>query len=267
MTGASRGIGRAMTRSLVGDGWQVGALARDGQRLAELAAEVGAASSALAAADSGRAADAGRAPGQVAALAADVTDPRAVADATGRLAERWGWPDLVIANAGVLAAVGPTWQVDPALWWREFEVNVRGVHATLAATLPAMVTRGSGRVVVVSSGMGGHPSPWSSAYGASKAAVTHLVGSVAEELAGTGVTVFAISPGMVRTDMTDWPDRLLVHRPELGRFPDSAYLPASAVCDLVRELATGRFDALSGRFIHAREDRAALEAEARGPRS
>jgi NAD(P)-dependent dehydrogenase (short-subunit alcohol dehydrogenase family) len=173
----------------------------------------------------------------------------------------------VIANAGVLAAVGPTWQADPRLWWREFEVNVRGVHTTLAATLPAMVARGSGRVIVVSSGMGRQPSPWSSAYGASKAAVTHLVGSVAEELAGTGVTVFAISPGMVRTDMTDWPDELLAHRPELGGLPESAYLPASVACDLVRELATGRFDALSGRFIHAREDLAALAAEARRARS
>ena len=114
----------------------------------------------------------------------------------------------------------------------------------------------------MSSGMGRFPSPWTSAYGASKAAVSHLASSVAAELAGTGVSVFAISPGMVHTDMTRWPDALIAHRPDLAQMPESAYLPVSAVALLVADLASGRFDALSGRFIHARDDREALLAKA-----
>jgi NAD(P)-dependent dehydrogenase (short-subunit alcohol dehydrogenase family) len=185
-----------------------------------------------------------------------------MAEAFAALVALWDVPDLVVANAGVLSCVGPTWEADPDLWWRDIEVNLRGVQLTLRDTLPAMVARGGGRVVVMSSGMGRVPSPWASAYGASKAAATHLVSSVAEEVAGTGVAVFAISPGMVHTDMTDWPDALLVHRPELAEMPESAYLPTDAVTQLVRDIASGRLDALSGRFIHVRDDREAMLAEA-----
>jgi NAD(P)-dependent dehydrogenase (short-subunit alcohol dehydrogenase family) len=240
VTGASRGIGRAIAEELLADGWHVLALARDEDRLADLAT---------------------LRPDHVTALVADVTDPGSMRAVLTQATRDTAAPDLVVANAGVLAAVGATWQVEPDLWWREFEVNVRGVHTTLAPVLPAMLARGSGRIVVVSSGMGRAPSPWSSAYGASKAAVTHLVGSLAGELAGTGVVAFAISPGMVATDMTAWPADLLAHRPELAAFGPEAYLPVAAACDLVRDLASGRFDALTGRFIHVREDREALLAE------
>jgi NADP-dependent 3-hydroxy acid dehydrogenase YdfG len=242
VTGASRGIGRTVAEDLVGHGWRVAALARDVDSLAGLAAA--------------------SPPDRVLPLVADVTDGPAMAQAVAALGALWRSPDLVVANAGVLTAVGATWQVDPDDWWYDVEVNVRGVHTTLRDTLPAMVQRGSGRVIVMSSGMGRYPSPWSSAYGASKAAVSHLVSSVAEELAGTGVSVFAISPGMVRTDMTQWPDALLAHRPELAAMPDSAYLPAGNAAALVRDLASGRFDVLSGRFIHVRDDREAMLAEA-----
>ncbi len=241
VTGASRGIGRAIAEDLVVHGWRVMALARDAQRLEGLAAEH---------------------PDEVLPLVADVTDPDAVGAAIATAVARWGAPDLVVANAGVLAAVGPTWEVPPDTWWREFEVNVRGVHGTLAAALPAMVARGSGRVVLVSSGMARRPTAWQSAYGASKAALTHLAGSLAVELAPAGVAVFAISPGMVHTDMTRWPAALLAHLPELAALPEEAYQPVAEGCALVRDLAGGRFDALSGAFLHVRDDREALLAEA-----
>jgi NADP-dependent 3-hydroxy acid dehydrogenase YdfG len=240
ITGASRGIGRAISEHLLAEGWRVAALARDARALADLAAASPAE--------------------RVLPLVADVTDAPAMAQASAALAALWRAPDLVVANAGVLSGVGPTWLVDPDRWWTDLEVNVRGVFQTLHVTLPAMVQRGSGRVVLMSSGLGRAPSPWSSAYGASKAAVTHLASSLAVELAGTGVSVFSISPGMVRTDMTDWPDALLAHRPELAALPDDAYLPASAAAALVSDLASGRFDALSGRFLHVRDDREAMLA-------
>lgn len=242
VTGASRGIGLAIAEHLMADGWRVAGVARSVPRLQEIA---------------GR-----HSPDTFLPLVADVTDSLAVSEAAAAMAALWRPPDLVVANAGAYTAVGPTWQADPELWWRDFEVNVRGTHNTLRATLPGMIRRGSGRVVVVSSGMGTKPSPWSSAYGASKAALTHLVGSVAAELRGTGVHVFAVSPGMVRTQMTQWPPELLVHRPDLADLPDEAYLSPAAVCQLVSEIAAGELDDLSGRFIHVRDDRERLRQAA-----
>ena len=242
ITGASRGIGRVLAEDLLSRGWRVAALGRDVELLSGLAAA--------------------SPPDRVLPLVADVTDGTAMAQAVAALHAIWRTPDLVIANAGSLTAVGPTWEADPDQWWHDMEVNVRGVFTTMRDVVPAMVARGSGRVVVVASGMGRFPSPWTSAYGASKAAAAHLASSVAAELAGTGVSVFAISPGMVHTDMTRWSDALIVHRPDLAHLPESAYLPPSAAAHLVADLASGRFDALSGRFIHVRDDREALLAAA-----
>lgn len=253
VTGASRGIGRALVQRLVSDGWRVGALARSSEPLHALAADPSGGSL--------DASPAGRPAGQVHTLVADVTDVKAVECASADLVARWCAPDLVVANAGMLAAAGRTWEIDPDVWWAEMRVNVRGTFNVLRCCLPAMVNRGSGRVIVVSSGMGRSASPWMSAYGASKAALTHLVSSVARELEGTGVQIFAISPGLVRTAMTDWPPQLLEFRPDLASLPDGAYLPMSAATDLMADLAGGRFDALTGRFIHARQDRERMLAE------
>lgn len=241
VTGASRGIGRAIAEDLIARGWRVAALARDADALAALAAA---------------------SPDSVLPLVADVTDSTAMAQAMAAMTAIWRTPDLVVANAGALTAVGPTWEADPDQWWHDMEVNVRGVFTTLRGVVPNMVQRGSGRVIIVSSGMGRFPSPWTSAYGASKAAATHLASSVSAELAGTGVCAFAISPGMVRTEMTQWPEALVARRPDLATLPDSAFMPVSEATRLVAELASGRFDALSGRFIHVRDDREALLAAA-----
>ncbi|MCU0262675.1 MAG: SDR family oxidoreductase [Candidatus Nanopelagicales bacterium] len=246
ITGASRGIGRALAEDLVARGWKVAALGRDIDLLSGLAAE--------------------SPPDQVLPLVADVTDGTAMAQAVAALHAIWRTPDLVVANAGVLTAVGPTWEADPDQWWHDMEVNVRGVFTTMRDVVPAMVARGSGRVVVMGSGMGRFPSPWTSAYGASKAAAAHLVSSAAQELAGTGVSVFAISPGMVHTGMTQWSEALIAHRPDLAQMPESAYMPVSAATHLVIDLASGRFDALSGHFIHVRDDRELMLAKVRGLR-
>lgn len=240
VTGASRGIGRGLVEHLVASGWHVAALARGAAALGRLAQE--------------------QAPDRVLPLVADVTDGAAMAEAFAATVGIWRVPDLVIANAGAYSAVGPTWLTDPDDWWRDVTVNLRGTVTTLRCALPGMLSRGRGRIVVVSSGMGQHASPWSSAYGASKAAVTHLVSSVAAELAGTGVVVFAISPGMVRTSMTRWPQALLEHRPDLADLPDSAFHPIGDAAALVDHLASGRLDGLTGQFIHVRDDRERLLA-------
>lgn len=226
ISGATRGIGEALCRSLSQSGARIANLSRSGAAV----------------------------DGCALSLACDVTDATGVQAAVARASEELGGFDLVIANAGVLAATGPTWEISPKTWWREFEVNVGGVFNLVQAVLPGLIEQGSGRLILVSSGMGAKPSPFASAYGASKAAVTSLAGSLAGELAGTGVSVFAISPGMVKTEMTDWPAPLRLHRPDLDAVVDSDFTPISAVQRLVGQLAGGRYDALSGRFLHVRDD-------------
>ena len=233
VTGVTRGIGRSIVDHLVEQGWAVAAVARDGAALEPLAAGWGPA---------------------VTPYVADVNDVdtmrSAVADAEPL--------DLVVANAGALTGTGPLWESDPQEWWNGVEVNIRGVYDTLRAALPGMVQRGAGRVVLVTSGLGNSPGSYISGYAASKAAVTMLGASVQAELEGTGVGVFLVSPGMVRTDMTRFPASLTRHKPYLADIPDEHYTPVEALLGLLDAIATGRLDPLAGKFLHATDDLDAL---------
>jgi NAD(P)-dependent dehydrogenase (short-subunit alcohol dehydrogenase family) len=83
----------------------------------------------------------------------------------------------------------------------------------------------------------------------SKAGVLRLVESVAGELPGTGVAVFAISPGLVATDMTQFPEAFLAHYPDWRDIAQRDGIPPERAAELIRLLATGDYDALSGRFV------------------
>src|SRR5262249_6014656 len=134
----------------------------------------------------------------------DVTDADAVAGAVAGL----GPVDLLVNNAGVAGTGGLTWEKDPGGWWRVFEVNVLGAFLCARAGLPGMCERGSGRIVNVASTAAFNPvepgdARIDSAYQASKAALVRLTESLAAEARPSGVSVFAISPGMVKTAMTE----------------------------------------------------------------
>ncbi|MCW2615293.1 MAG: short-chain dehydrogenase, partial [Frankiales bacterium] len=185
----------------------------------------------------------------------DATDAGAVADAVRRTEAELGPVDLLLANAGAFAAGGRLWELDPDLWWRDVEVNLRGPAVALHAVLAGMVARGSGRVVVMGSGFGTAPTPGASAYAASKTAVMRLVDTVAAELAGTGVLLFAVSPGMVPTDMTHgFPEGFLALRPDLREPAPEAWTPPTAFTALLLRIAAGEADPLHGRFLRARDD-------------
>lgn len=233
VTGGSRGLGREAARALTADGFAVAVAGRDAAALDEV---VAAGDAAL-------------------ALPGDATHPVAVAAAVERTEVELGPIDLLVANAGAFAAGGRVWETDPDVWWRDVEVNLRGPQLALHAALPSMVERGSGRVVVLGSGMGMAPTPGASAYSSSKAAVARLVETAAAELAGTGVTVLTVSPGMVRTDMTTaFPEAFLALRPELRDPPPQVWTPAEPFLGLLLRIAAGDLDALSGRFLHVRDD-------------
>ena len=229
VTGGGRGIGREIALGLACDGVRVGLCGRTPETLA---------ATADACTNAGSPA--------TAAVPADVTDPAAVADALTRIERELGPVDLLVANAGLREPrAGTPWDADPDAWWRVVETNVRGVHLLDRAVLPGMLARGRGRVLHVGSGMGQRPHPDWSAYAVSKAALSRLTDTLAVALAGTGVTVLEVSPGLVRTDMTEtmW-----------GPAEEQAWNPVQRMVDVVRRYAAGELDALHGRFVHAARD-------------
>jgi NAD(P)-dependent dehydrogenase (short-subunit alcohol dehydrogenase family) len=148
-----------------------------------------------------------------------------------------------VANAGISGPREATWEADPVRWWHTHEVNVLGVFLCCRAVIPGMIERGRGRIVITASGAAYLPGSRSVAYGSSKAAVNRFAETLAEELRPVGIPVFPISPGLVKTDMTG------------DAFPDDApWTPPELAPRLVRVLASGRADKLTGRYIHAEHD-------------
>ena len=136
---------------------------------------------------------------------------------------------------------GKAWEIEPDEWWHVLEVNVLGVYLCCRAVIPGMLERGRGRIVVTGSGAAYLPGSRGTAYAASKAAAVRLGETLAKQLDGR-IPVFPISPGLVRTEMT-------------SSFPDDApWTPPECAPRLVRALASGRFDRLSGRYLHAEHD-------------
>ena len=139
-------------------------------------------------------------------VVADVRDPAALQQAVARAVERWGRLDVAVAAAAVMAGGRPLWETDPAELDLLWDVDVKGVWHTAAAAVPAMLggPDPSGcRFVAVASAAGSHGLYRLAGYTAVKHAVVGLVKGLAADLAGTGVTAVAVSPGSTRTAMLD----------------------------------------------------------------
>jgi NAD(P)-dependent dehydrogenase (short-subunit alcohol dehydrogenase family) len=160
--------------------------------------------------------------------------------------QRWfsevGVPDVLVNNAGIAPDEDAAWEIDVDEWWHVFEVNVLGVFLCCRAAIPKMLEGGRGRIVNVASGAAYLPGSKSTAYSASKAAVHRFSETLANQLEGRGVYVFSISPGLVRTRMTE-------------DFGDNApWTPPELAPKLVLALASGQLDKLAGRYLHAEHD-------------
>ena len=216
VTGGGRGIGANIARELSSAGMEIWVTGRTAEQIEAVAGEVG-----------------GR------ALVGDVSRREDV--------ERWvreAEPvDLLVANAGTgTHHDDEEWEFDLDEWWRTFEVNVLGVHVSCRAAIPGMLEHGRGRIVIVGSGASYLPGASETAYTSSKAAVCRYGETLANALRDR-IRVFVISPGLVRTAMTD------------ENFSDDApWTPPECAPLLVRALASGEFDALAGRYLHAEHD-------------
>jgi NAD(P)-dependent dehydrogenase (short-subunit alcohol dehydrogenase family) len=249
VTGGGRGIGRIIAEALAAAGAAVAVVARS-------EAEVVATATAIAQ-------HGGRGLAQV----ADVCDADAVAAMAREVERRLGPVSLLVNNAGTGEAIGPTWETDPDRWWRDVEVVLRGAFLCSRAVLAGMVERGSGRIVNVTSRAGSFGVPYQTAYSSSRAALFLFSEGLAREVAEHGIRVFALTPGIVRTAMTE----NLLHSeagrrwlPELAQIVegDAGWVAPDVVGAAVAALASGRADALSGRWIHAEDDLEVLVARA-----
>jgi 3-oxoacyl-[acyl-carrier protein] reductase len=219
VTGGGRGIGAGIARELASAGARVAVAARTRAQVEDVAREV-----------------------DGVALEVDVTDRAAVERMVAETEQQLGPIDLLCANAGI-GGNAEFWESDPDEWWRVFEVNVLGVYLSTRTVIPGMLERGRGRIVITGSGAGYLPGASNTAYTSSKAAVNRLGETLALALKETPVRVFLISPGLVRTEMTS------------DFFSDDApWTPPELAPQLVRVLASGRADALAGRYLHAEHD-------------
>jgi NAD(P)-dependent dehydrogenase (short-subunit alcohol dehydrogenase family) len=198
VTGAGRGIGRAVAHRLSRDGIRVALVARHQAELDETAA--GCAGPAL-------------------AVPADVTDPDQIEAAYVTIERRWGPVEVLVAGAGAghSARIERTTDAD---WQRMLELNLTAPFRCIRRAVPAMRAAGWGRVVVIASSAARVGEPYLAAYTASKHGVLGLVRSAAAELARTGVTVNAVCPAYVDTPMTDVTVRNIASI--TGRTPEEA---------------------------------------------
>lgn len=178
VTGASRGIGRAVAEHAARRGARVGLIARSRDDLEAVLTAIG---------------------GRGTVAVADVSDRRQVDDAIASIEVELGPADVLVANAGI-GAYGPFADIDVGEVERLVQVNLLGTVYPMKAVLPGMIERGRGHIVVVSSVAGRFGSPFEAAYAATKFAQIGLAEAISVELAGRGVGVSIVDPGVVDTD-------------------------------------------------------------------
>jgi NAD(P)-dependent dehydrogenase (short-subunit alcohol dehydrogenase family) len=231
LTGAGRGIGREVAVHLAQAGHRLGLTARTAGELEETARLV---------TESG---------GDAVAIAADVASPADVDRLCAEVEQRLGPVTGLVNCAGFYGECESFVASDPDLWWRVLETNLRGPMLLLRRLLPGMTACGAGRVVNLSTRMAfdTEASVPFTAYGVSKGALLRLSALLAAELTGTGVSIFDLSPGLVRTAMS-------AQMTGSEAWPDEVWLPPSAVAGQVVALLSGGYDLLSGHFVHVRDD-------------
>jgi NAD(P)-dependent dehydrogenase (short-subunit alcohol dehydrogenase family) len=245
VTGAGRGFGRAIGEKLASEGAQVALLSRSLGQLENVAKAIRAAG------------------GKAIAVRCDVSDPHSIEHAIAKVEELLGPVDILVNNAGVPGPFGPIWEVDPDEWWKAQAVHIRAPMLFLARVLPGMIARGKGRAICVSAIASRLVAPNLSAYCTGKIAQNRVVAEAAAEVAGTGVAVFAIDPGFVFTDLA----RETMESPEAQKYLGGmverlrqAENDPAAQDDLARcaqrvlDLASGKYDALSGGYFELADD-------------
>ena len=182
VTGAGKGIGKAVAIALAREGVHIALMARTESQLQEVAREIAALGV------------------KTAVVTADVSDGQAVNAAVAQAQAELGFLDILINNAGT-ATFGKFLEIDPADWERNIQVNLMGVYHTTRAVLPQMIDQQTGDIINISSTAGQRGAAATSAYSASKFAVMGLTESLMQEVRKHNIRVSALTPSTVATEL------------------------------------------------------------------
>ncbi len=200
VTGAGRGIGRAVAVRLASEGARVLVGDIDKGAAEAVAAEIG---------------EAAR------AHHLDVTSPESWDGAVGDVVGAWGRLDILVNNAGIAGRSAPTWELAVDEWHEVVAIDLTGVWLGCRAALPKMIEAGYGRIVNISSIAGKEGNPNAGPYSAAKAGVIGLTKSIAKEVATKGVLVNAVTPAVIATpileQLTEEHIKYMMSRIPMGR--------------------------------------------------
>jgi len=245
VTGSGRGIGRGIALRFAAEGAAVGLTARTKAQIDQTLEQIEAVG------------------GRGLAIEGDATDRADVERMVRAVEERLGDPTILVNNAGIAGPYGPVGVVDPDRWWGAQKVHILAPFLFMTAVLPGMMARRAGRIIMISSPRSYRLTASLSAYSLGKAAQNKLAELVANEGEPYGVKAFAMDPGSIMTAMADetmaspdaqrWVPEMVARLHELS----DTQGPAEGI-DWCTErcvgLASGRYDALSGRYIDRTDD-------------
>jgi 3-oxoacyl-[acyl-carrier protein] reductase len=244
VTGAGRGFGKAIAQRFAREGAAVALTARSMGELDRAVSEI--------AAEGGRAL----------ALPADIASTDDVRAAVVACERQLGLIDIVVSNAGVPGPFGPVWVNEPEQWWKAQEVHLKGPQVLLHAAMPGMVARGRGCIIFVSAIASRMTVGGLSAYITGKSAQRRLAEIVAFEGRPHGVAAFSIDPGLVATQLMEdtlnspdaqrWLPGMVERLTKFREEPDNGDLERCA--QRCVDLASGRYDALSGGYFELTDD-------------
>lgn len=231
VTGAARGIGKAIAERLAREGGQV------------MIADIDLATAGATAAEIGSAAFAQR---------LDVTSPESWDEAVQRAMATWGKIDILVNNAGIAGRSAPAWELSVAEWQQVIDIDLTGVFLGCRAVVPRMLERAYGRIVNIASIAGKEGNPNAVPYSAAKAGVIGLTKALAKEVATKGIIVNAITPAVIETEILQQVSeehiRYMTSRIPMGRVgqPHEVAAMACFLCSDEVTFSTGAVFDLSG---------------------
>lgn len=243
VTGASRGLGKAIATRFIREGAHVLLAARDAETLQAAAEEVSV--------------ERVTAHQKLLWQTADISKPDDVQRLVEHSEASFGRLDILVANAAVLGPLGPVDEVPWDEWRQAVEIDLLGTVLCCRAALPIMKRQRSGKIVVLSGGGATRPQPGMSAYAVSKAAVVRFVETLAQEVQGSGIEVNAVAPGALNTRLLD---QVIAAGPErVGGEAHAGAISQQAkggtslehAAELVAFLASSESDGISGRLLSA----------------